>query len=282
MGAEADQFQLVVIEPSRLGPYLFRGVIGEGAFSRVRLIVHERTSAFYACKIIPKDKVGQEDVSKRFEVEIRTNQTLHHPGIVQLYDLLMDDNNYYVIIEFCPNGDLFHYIITRSYLPEDDARIFTREVLESLSYVHSMGISHRDLKPENLLLDHNGILKISDFGLAQFMGANSLVSTMCGSPCYASPECLSGRPYDGTTSDVWSLGVVVYAMVTGALPWTETDQIGIFRQICTGQFRIPGELSPKCRSFLGSLMTVDNRKRSTVAEALRHPWIASIMLVWPE
>jgi serine/threonine protein kinase len=280
---EGDEFvPLEVIEPSRIGPYILRGVIGEGAFSRVRLVVHEETRDYFACKIIPKSRIGKENVQYRFEIEIRTNQTLHHPGIVQLFDLLTDINNFYVIMEFCPNGDLYQYIVTRGFVPEDEARVFTRQILEALQYVHSMSISHRDLKPENLLLDQNGVLKISDFGLASFLPKDGLVVTSCGSPCYASPECISGDPYDGKTTDVWSVGVIVYAMVTGALPWTEASQSGIFNQIRMGQYRIPRVLSPDCRSFLRGLMTVDIKKRSTIGQALRHPFLANVAVEWEE
>jgi serine/threonine protein kinase len=277
---EEDEFvPLEIIEPLRIGPYLFRGIIGEGAFSRVRLVIHEPTREYYACKIIPKDRIGKENVQQRFEIEIRVNQTLHHPGIVHLCDLLTDAHNFYVIIEFCPNGDLYQYIVTSNRVPDDEARVFVRQLLEALSYVHSMGISHRDLKPENLLLDKNGVLKIGDFGLASFM-QRGLVNTACGSPCYASPECISGVPYDGRTTDVWSVGVIVYAMVTGALPWTEPTQQGIFEQIKHGRYHIPRVLNSDCRSFIRSMMTVDTSMRATVAQALAHPWLADIRVEW--
>jgi serine/threonine protein kinase len=280
MGDEEEYVPLEIVEPPRIGAYIFRGVIGEGAFSRVRLVIHEPTREYYACKIIPKNRVGNENVQHRFEIEIRANQTLHHPGIVHLFDLLTDSNNFYVIIEFCPNGDLYQYIITSGFVPEDEARVFTRQLLEALQYVHSMDISHRDLKPENLLLDKTGVLKVSDFGLASFMHPDSLVITACGSPCYASPECLSGEPYNGRTTDVWSVGVIVYAMVTGALPWTETNQSGIFNQIRVGEYHIPKILSGDCRTFLKRLLTVDITKRATIAQALQHPWLTHVEVEW--
>jgi serine/threonine protein kinase len=143
-----------------------------------------------------------------------------------------------------------------------------------------MAISHRDLKPENILLDRNCVLKISDFGLASFMTEDGLVVTSCGSPCYASPECISGEPYDGRTTDVWSVGVITYAMVTGALPWTEASQTGMFNQIRAGQYHIPRILSSDCRHFLRCLLTVDAAKRSTIPEALLHRWLANVAVEW--
>ena len=150
---------------------------------------------------------------------------------------------------------------------------YLRQILISLKYVHSLGIAHRDLKPENLLLDHNNKLKISDFGLSRYIGINGLVDTPCGSPCYASPECLSGHSYDGCKSDIWSCGVILYAALTGQLPWTKRNQQQLFDQIKRGDYSIPNYLSDNCRSLLKGLMTVDINNRLTIDQALLHPWM---------
>jgi serine/threonine protein kinase len=280
---DEDDFDgpLEIIEPPRIGPYILRGTIGEGAFARVKLALHEETRDYFACKIVPRGRLGREDVLYHFELEIRTNQQLHHPGIVHLYDLLSDNNNFYVVMEFCPNSDLYQYIVTRGRVPEDEARLFAVQICDTLDYVHTLGISHRDLKPENLLIDRDGAVKISDFGLANFMAQDGLVSTPCGSPCYASPECLSGYPYDGRATDMWSVGVITYAMVTGTLPWTERTQSGLFKQIRRAAYTIPKGLTSSCGLFIRSLMTVDGRKRLTAKQAKGHPWLSAVPLEWP-
>jgi serine/threonine protein kinase len=135
-----------------------------------------------------------------------------------------------------------------------------------------MGVTHRDLKPENLLLTQFGHVKISDFGLSRFLGSHGLVSTPCGSPCYASPECLTGLPYDGRTNDCWSVGVILYAMVTGELPWTKRNQQQLFEQIRRGEYTIPTELSQPCRNLIRGLLTVSPALRLTAESALRHPF----------
>jgi serine/threonine protein kinase len=159
-------------------------------------------------------------------------------------------------------------------LAEPDAKHFIRQILEALGFVHSQGVCHRDLKPENILLDEFGRVKISDFGLSRFVRADGLVETPCGSPCYVSPECISGKPYDGRKSDLWSVGVVLFALLTGTLPWTKRNQQQLFDQIRKADFMLPGYLSDQCRNLIQALMTVDCTRRITVEAALRHPWLA--------
>lgn len=268
--------QLQIIEPKQVGPYVFKATVGDGAFSVVKLVCNVDTEKYFACKIVPKSRLSTTHLEKRFETEIRIDQQMHHPGIVELIDLLKDENNYYVIMEFCPNGELFQFIVERVKLNESDAKKLLVQILETLKYVHDQGVSHRDLKPENLLIDTFGRVKISDFGLSRFMDSNGLVNTPCGSPCYASPECISGKPYDGKTTDVWSIGVILYAMLTGQLPWTKRNQTQLFKQIKSGDFSIPQGLTDEASDLILKLMTVDNTKRITIEEALMHPWLKDV------
>lgn len=265
-----------IVAPSRVGPFAFRGTVGSGAFSVVKLAFHEELKQFFACKIVPRNRLSIDNLEEHFEVEIRINQQMHHPGIVQIVDLRKDDINYYIFMEFCPNGELFRYIVERQRLSESEAALLLRQVLDAINYVHSLGVAHRDLKPENLLLDPVGHLKISDFGLSRFVGRNGLVNTPCGSPCYASPECLSGHAYDGRKSDIWSIGVILFAMVTGQLPWTKRNQAQLFNQIKQGDYVIPTYLSEPCKDLIARLLTVDTNQRITMEEALKHPWLQNV------
>ena len=264
---------------SQIGPYTIHGAVGEGAFSVVRLA--QRGNQLYACKVVPRSKLDSESLLDRFKVEISIFQQMRHPGIVQLVDLYSDQTNFYVFMEYCPNGELFQYIIDRGRLAEADAKPIIREMLDTIQYVHSTNVSHRDLKPENLLIDKDGRVKLSDFGLSRYVGRNHLVETPCGSPCYASPECLSGKPYNGLTTDVWSLGVIIYAMLTGQLPWTKRNQAQLFAQIKRGEYTIPKFLSPEAQSFVSGLMTVDISKRLTIKQAIDHPFLKGVPLIVP-
>lgn len=264
-----------IVVPSRIGPFVFRGTVGAGAFSVVKLAFHARSKIYFACKVVPRNRLNNDDLEQRFEMEIRINQQMHHSGVVQIVDLLKDDMNYYIFMEFCPNGELFKYIVDRTKLTEDEAAVFMFEFLDAIHYVHSLGVAHRDLKPENLLLDSSGKLKVSDFGLSKFVGNSGIVETPCGSPCYASPECLSGHSYDGRMSDVWSIGVIMFAMVTGQLPWTKRNQAQLFNQIRKGDYKIPSFLSDECKDLLSRLLTVDVSQRIKISDALNHPWFKS-------
>ncbi|EAY10461.1 CAMK family protein kinase [Trichomonas vaginalis G3] len=266
--------------PDIIGEYQMKGDIGHGAFSTVRLCQHLETGKFYACKIVSRSRLLMHNLEMRFENEIRISQQLRHPGVVALYDVLKDEHNYYIIIEFCPNGELFNLVVNSGRLTEPEAKVFICQLLYALQYVHSLGICHRDLKPENLLLDQNGRVKISDFGLSRFVGQNGLVSTPCGSPCYASPECVSGQSYDGRKSDIWSCGVITYALLTGQLPWTKRNQQQLFEQIRRGEYTIPEYLSKSCKSFISGLMTVNSDYRMTIEQALHHEWLAGSIPVY--
>lgn len=265
-----------IYEPPRIGPYVFRGTVGEGAFSIVKLVYHEETHSYYACKIVPKSRIATPSLQARFELEIRINQQLNHPGVAHLFDFFKDEHNFYVIMEFCPNGELLQYIVDHQRLEEDEAKLFVRQILETIQYIHENNITHRDMKPENLLIDAKGNIKLTDFGLSRYIPANNLVDTPCGSPCYASPECISGRPYNGLTTDVWSTGVIVYAMVTGQLPWTKRNQAQLFAQIRKGEYKIPDFVSSNCADFIRGLLTVDPASRLTVEQAFYHPFLACV------
>lgn len=268
--------EMTVSAPNKIGSYQIRGTIGTGAFSVVKLAYDESRKKFMACKIVPKSRLSSPELEQRFEIEIKIFQQLSHPGIITLYDLLKDDLNYYIFMEFCPNGELFQHIVDEGKLSEDEAKTIVYQVFSVLAYIHSKGIAHRDLKPENLLLDEQGHVKISDFGLSRFVGQTGIANTPCGSPCYASPECVSGCPYNAFTSDVWSTGVIIFAMLTGQLPWTKRNQAQLFQQIRRGEYTVPKSLTPDCQSFIQGLMTVDITKRLTIEEALNHPWMAAV------
>ena len=267
-----------VMMPSRIGDYIFRGSIGEGAFSIVKLAFNEITQEYYACKIVPKTRLIHGNNEGRFESEIRINQQMHHPGVVGIYDILKDNFNYYIMMEFCPNGELFQLIVDKKRVSEEQSKVLIMQILETISYVHKMGVAHRDLKPENILIDKFGRLKVSDFGLSRFVDQFGNVTTPCGSPCYASPECVEGNgPYNGFTNDVWSIGVIVYAILTGQLPWTKRNQTQLFEQIKKGDYKIPDYLSEDAQSFISGLMCVDYKTRLTIDQAISHPFMKDTM-----
>ena len=254
--------------------YTVERTLGSGSFSVAKLVTDRLTGQQYACKVVPFHRVSSDKTS-HFEKEIRILQQLSHPGVVRLYDLMKDDRNYYILMELCENGELFHYITRNGRLMEFEVRYFLRQILEALLYVHSQGIVHRDIKPENLLLDIDGHVKLSDFGMSRFVNAQGLADTPCGSVCYASPECVRGSRYDGRKSDIWSVGVVAFAMLTGELPWTKNNRVQLFEQIRKAEFQVPSYVSAMPRDLITRLMDPNPVTRISVEEALKHPWIAN-------
>ncbi|OHT10135.1 CAMK family protein kinase [Tritrichomonas foetus] len=269
--------ELNVVCPNKIGPYQLRGTIGHGAYAICKLAYRQDQDRYYACKIITRQRINQMKDKTRFEQEIRVLQQMRHSYIVQLYDLFKDTLNYYVVMEFCPNGELFSRIVATQRLPESEARLFFRQIIEAMVFIHSRKVAHRDLKPENILIDEKGCAKISDFGLSKFVLGNGLTSTSCGSPCYAAPEVISGKPYDPLKSDMWSLGVILYAMVTGNLPWTKRNKLQLFAQIRSGKYKIPAYVSMQCSNLINSLMIICPEKRLTAQEVLSHAFLEGDM-----
>jgi serine/threonine protein kinase len=261
--------------PSKIGPYQLRGTIGSGGYATVKLAYRADRDQFFACKIIRRKRIHSDYECKSFESEIRILQQLRCPHIVALCELFKDNLNYYLMMEFCPNGDLFNVIVKLKRVPEAAAKVFIQQVLIALEYLHQRDIGHRDVKPENIMIDENGNARLTDFGLAKYAPPGVLTSTSCGSPYYVSPEIISNAAYSPQKSDMWSIGVVIFAMVSGQVPWKSTNRQMIFDQIKSGQYAVPPTTSIPCANLISKLMVVDPSHRLTAKQALQHEWFAS-------
>ena len=270
--------EMGVVCPNKIGPYQLKGTIGAGAFATVKLAYRKDLDLYFACKVIAKQRIDGMRDKTRFEQEIRILQQMRYFRIVQLYALFKDSLNYYVMMEFCPNGELFSRIVAQTRLSEAEARMFFHQIIDAIQFIHSHKVAHRDLKPENILIDEDGNAKVSDFGLSKFITSGDLTSTSCGSPCYTAPEILSGSPYDPMKADMWSCGVILFAMVTGQLPWTKRNKFQLFRQIQAGQYKVPAYLSRECANLIESLMKVDVSQRLNCEQVLQHPFMVNDVL----
>jgi BR serine/threonine kinase len=152
-------------------------------------------------------------------------QLVDHPHLLKLVDVLESPRHFYMVLEYAEKGELFEYLVAQGHLSEDIAMRFFRQIIYALEYLHSLGICHRDLKPENILLDANLNMKIADFGFARFVKSN-IAETSCGSPHYAAPEVIAGLPYDGRAADVWSCGVILYALLAVCIIFRPMTRIG--------------------------------------------------------
>ena len=261
-----------------IGNYRIEKTLGEGTFGKVKLATHIPTSQQVAIKILEKDKIIDKDDLDRISHEINFLKKLHHPNIIKIYDIIENTNNYYIIMELCSNGELFSYIVKNKRLNEKTAKQFYAQILCGLEAIHEKFIVHRDIKPENLLLKEDNILAIIDFGLSNEYKKNSLLKTPCGSPCYAAPEMILNHKYKGIDVDLWSSGIVLYAMVCGYLPFEDKDNEKLYRKILNGKFEIPGYLSEDCVDLIKKILTVNPKKRIKFEEVKNHVWIKDCYL----
>ena len=258
-------------DKKRKGDYILGKTLGEGAFGKVKIATHIHTQQKVAIKILDKSKmIEDEDDVVRVQKEIGILKKLRHNNIIQLYEIMESQKHLYLVMEYCENKELFDYIVKNQRLNEMEACSFYQQILNGLEYLHSLKIVHRDLKPENLLLDYNNTIKISDFGLST--NYDGLLSTPCGTPCYAPPEMLRGDDYNGIKSDIWSTGIILYAMLCGALPYAESKEDVILKKITNKEYMIPEFISPLARDLLMRLLQEEPCKRISFKQIKKHPW----------
>ncbi|KAJ3336446.1 MAP/microtubule affinity-regulating kinase 3 [Gonapodya sp. JEL0774] len=285
-------------QPSTLsvGMYDFVENLGQGNFAKVKLAIHSLTGqkvplSPVAVKIISKDKLDPATAKKLFR-EVRIMKMLNHPHIVKLYEVIDTPKELYLVMEYAPGGEIFDYLVAHGRMKEKDARRTFRQIVSAVSYCHHLHVVHRDLKAENLLLDGSMNVKIADFGFSNQFNPGQKLNTCeklllfwvtllrvivfdvarCGSPPYAAPELFQGTAYAGPEVDVWSLGVVLYVLICGSLPFDGSTLPALKQRIVNGQYRVPGFMSQGVNGLISSMLVVDSKKRATLADVSRHPW----------
>ncbi|PHJ22899.1 histone kinase [Cystoisospora suis] len=263
-----------------IGPYRLGSTLGVGTFGKVKLGYHTVTGQKVAVKIINKAKMEMMDMYEKIRREINILQCLNHPHVIRLYELIDTPTDIFMVMEYVQGGELFDHIVQKSRLPEYEARRFFQQIVSGVDYCHKHMICHRDLKPENVLLDTNMNVKVGDFGLSNFMRDGEFLKTSCGSPNYASPEVVSGKAYAGPEVDVWSCGVILYALLCGSLPFDDEHVPNLFKKIKHGNFLLPGHLSEASRSLIVRMLVVDPAKRISLSEIRQHPWFSQNLPVY--
>ncbi|NXS25904.1 HUNK kinase, partial [Pomatostomus ruficeps] len=280
LGAAAPRERLRDFQHTkRVGNYLIGRKLGEGSFAKVREGLHVLTGEKVAVKVIDKKRAKKDTyVTKNLRREGQIQQMIRHPNIAQLLDILETENSYYLVMELCPGGNLMHKIYEKKRLEEHEARKYIRQLILAVEHLHRAGVVHRDLKIENLLLDEDNNIKLIDFGLsncAGILGYSDPFSTQCGSPAYAAPELLARKKY-GPKIDVWSIGVNMYAMLTGTLPFTvEPFSLrALYQKMVDKEMNpFPTQLSSAAINFLRSLLEPDPAKRPNIQQALANRWL---------
>ncbi|XP_050961952.1 serine/threonine-protein kinase BRSK2 isoform X3 [Labeo rohita] len=254
-----------------VGPYRLEKTLGKGQTGLVKLGVHCITGQKVAIKIVNREKLS-ESVLMKVEREIAILKLIEHPHVLKLYDVYENNKYLYLVLEHVSGGELFDYLVKKGRLTPKEARKFFRQIISALDFCHSHSICHRDLKPENLLLDEKNNIRIADFGMASLQVGDSLLETSCGSPHYACPEVIRGEKYDGRRADVWSCGVILFALLVGALPFDHDNLRQLLEKVKSGVFHMPHFIPPDCQALLRGMIEVNPEKRLTLEDIQKHPW----------
>ena len=256
---------------------------------RVRIARHTKTKQYAAVKIVSKTALvnsrmslstlaeDHERILQGIEREIVIMKLIEHPNIMRLYDVWETSTELYLILEYVEGGELFDYICENGRLSAPEALGYFQQIVAAVDYCHHFNIAHRDLKPENLLLDSNKNIKVADFGMAawQKSSSNGMLKTACGSPHYAAPEVIAGTPYNGSASDIWSCGIILFALLAGRLPFDDDDLATLLEKVKIGKFEVPSHIDRQAKHLISRMLEKDVQKRITMAEILLHPFFTS-------
>lgn len=259
---------------SLFGKYELGKLLGCGAFAKVYHGRNLQTSQSVAIKVFNKKKITASGLTSNIVREITITSQLRHAHIVRFHEVLATKTKIFFVIELVKGGELFSKI-AKGRFSEDLSRRYFQQLISAVGYCHCRGVFHRDLKPENLLLDDNGGLKVSDFGLSagrDQIRPDGLLHTLCGTPAYVAPEVLSKKGYEGAKADVWSCGVILFALAAGYLPFNDPNLMVMYRKIQKGEFQCPRWMSPELRRFLSRLLDTNPNTRITISEIHQDPW----------
>jgi len=268
---------------SKVGPYIMTDTLGVGAFGKVKRARHMQTGAEVAVKIMDKGDIAANDFSANVKREIFIMRTLSHRNIVNLREVLSSKTKLYLVMDLVRGGELFTMIEKQGELDERTARCFFQQLVDGLAYCHTKGVCHRDLKPENLLVDEHNVLKITDFGVSSMREAGTqsnemLLQTSCGTPYYVAPEVLFASKrggYDGEKADSWSVGVILFLLLSGELPFMNEDMNKLYEEIKTMKIRYPKEIKGDAKELLKKLLERDPIKRWSLEQVKTHKWFAT-------
>ena len=260
---------------NEISNYKYIKTIGEGTFGKVKLATHIITGEKVAIKILQKNLIKDKNQYNRIEREIKYLKLFNHPNIIQIYEVLESSSSFYIVMEYAPGGELFNYIVEKEKLTEKETSFYFYQIIQAVKEIHKKKICHRDIKPENLLFTKNKILKIIDFGLSSEY--DEYLSTPCGSPCYASPEMIRGKKYNGLSIDLWACGIILFAMLCGYLPFDDKNNNELFRKILECKIDYPEEdeveLSEISLDLINKILTSNPSKRIGINKILEHPFM---------
>ncbi|KAL3830252.1 hypothetical protein ACJIZ3_019054 [Penstemon smallii] len=249
-------------------------LLGQGTFAKVYHARNLETGISVAIKIIDKEKILKVGMIEQIKREISVMKLVRHPNIVQLYEVMATKTMIYFVLEYMKGGELFNKL-AKGKLKEDAARKYFQQLVSGVEFCHSRGVYHRDLKLENILLDENGNLKISDFGLSAFAESkrqDGLLHTTCGTPAYVAPEVINRRGYDGCKADIWSCGVILFVLLSGYLPFHDSNLMEMYRKIGKAEFKCPHWVSPDARRLISKILDPNPNTRISISKIMENSW----------
>ena len=258
-----------------LGRYRIEKTIGKGSYGKVKLAYDQQEERQVALKFIARSSIKKSAHWTRIKREMNLLRVLDHRNVIRLWEVHETAQDFVLAMEYVQGKDLFDHIVGKGKLEEGEAKVIFAQLLSGLEYLHANRVVHRDLKPENVMVDANLNVKLIDFGFATLFDPKGELATNCGSPLYAAPEIVKGVKYTGPEVDAWSVGVVLYGMVTGCLPFEDENLKGLYGKICSGDYSIPDHVSVEGAALIRGLICVDARRRVTMKQALRHKWLES-------
>ncbi|XP_010275075.1 PREDICTED: CBL-interacting serine/threonine-protein kinase 23-like isoform X5 [Nelumbo nucifera] len=260
---------------TRIGKYDLGRTLGEGTFAKVKFARNAETGENVAIKILDKEKVLKHKMVGQIKREISTMKLIRHPNVIRMYEVMASKTKIYIVLEFVNGGELFDKIASHGRLKEDEARKYFQQLINAVDYCHSRGVFHRDLKPENLLLDANGILKVSDFGLSalpQQVREDGLLHTTCGTPNYVAPEVINNKGYDGAKADLWSCGVILFVLMAGYLPFEDSNLMQLYKKIFKADFNCPSWFSTSAKKLIKRILDPNPATRISISEVIENEW----------
>ncbi|WVZ72748.1 hypothetical protein U9M48_021162 [Paspalum notatum var. saurae] len=249
-------------------------MLGQGTFAKVYHARNLASNQSVAIKVIDKEKVLRVGMIEQIKREISVMRLVRHPNIVQLHEVMASKSKIYFAMEYVRGGELFARV-AKGRLKEDASRKYFQQLIGAVDFCHSRGVYHRDLKPENLLVDENGNLKVSDFGLSalkECQKQDGLLHTTCGTPAYVAPEIINKKGYDGAKADIWSCGVILFVLLAGYLPFHDANLVDMYRKISRGDVKYPHWFSSDLRKFMSRLLDPNPNTRITIEKLVENPW----------
>ena len=260
---------------TELSNYKYIKTIGEGTFGKVKLAIHILTGEKVAIKILQKNLIKGQKQQERIQNEIKFLKLFNHPNIIKIYEVIENESAFYIVLEYATGGELFNYIVLKEKLSEKETSLYFYQIIQGIKTIHEKKICHRDMKPENILIANNNVIKIIDFGLSSEY--NDYLSTPCGSPCYASPEMIKGKNYNGLLIDLWACGIILFAMLFGYLPFDDKNNNILFQKILDGKIDYPEKEDIKVNEsgidLINKILDVDPEKRIGIDEVIKHPFL---------